>query len=178
MLWVCLLLSGKVLVCSELLWLVSSVHHPSYACLVTPYSPQIFLVSSLDNRPLPESLISRILNFLNLFYHFMQYPMYWKPLCTNFYQAFPTEVSLSLPCPCQSLKDLPDVSALDIQQGRSCLCYFWLCNRCGWRSSCRVMLTSRWWAWGRRCDNRRGSLRKWVTGGSRQAVGRGTKWWW
>lgn len=65
-------------------------------------------------------------------------------------------MSLSLPCPCQSLTDLPDVSAVDIQQCCSCLWYFWLCNRCGWRNSCSVMLTSRWWAWGkRRCDNRR-----------------------
>ena len=45
---------------SEPLWCVSSVHHLSYAYLITPYSPHIFLVASLDNSPLPESLICSI----------------------------------------------------------------------------------------------------------------------
>lgn len=108
----------------------------------------------------------------------MQWSVYWKPLCRHFHQALSTSASLSLPCPCQSLKDLPDVSALDIQLCCSCLCYFWLCNRCGWRNSCSVMLTSRWWVWGeKKVWQQEGGLRKWVTGGSRQVVGRGAKWW-
>lgn len=101
-------------------------------------------------------------------------PGQWGPLQCRNCQPLPTWVSLSLTCPCQSLKDLPDVSAPDTQLCRSCLCCSCLCSRCGRRGSCSVTLASRWWAWGkRRCDNRSGGLGKWVTGGSRRVMGRG-----
>lgn len=115
--------------------------------------PHISSVGSLDNSTSLESLI---LCLLYRKYHFLPYPIHEGLLC-----SLPTWVSLSLPCPCQSLRTYlmspswTSSSVAAVSVFLLALQQMWVEKLLQCDADFQMVGVGK-----RRCDNRRGDLRK------------------